>query len=346
MYLLILVINFLVSILSAFPFQSKYSTSSDIYIASAIGTWDFSKIALEKCKKLLHEGESSIDAVEQGINAVELDTEAQYYVGVGGLPNAQGFMEFDAAIMDSNSRYGAVMALQNIATPLSVARHVMENCVHNILVGDGALQWAKKHGFKESQVLTESSKHQWIEWKRGRDIEKEPPHDTVGLICLDKCGRLCAGTSTSGWKFKHPGRVGDSPLVGSGLYCDGSIGAAVATGDGEEIMRSCLCFLAVEHMRLGKSAQEACKIAIERVSNLMNSSAQMGQHAKLTIGIIAMDKFGNVGAASTLNMDNLHRGNAYFPAMLWRDNFDDEHPFKVLKASSDGIYDRNIFMKE
>lgn len=199
----------------------------------------------------------------------------------------------------------------------------MEKCVHNILVGDGASQWAFSNGFKKDPngVLTEKSRLEWQEWKAQKEeretegrgaANKEDSHDTIGLICLDKNGHLCAGTSTSGWKFKHPGRVGDAPLVGGGLYCDGAVGAAVATGDGEEIMRSCLSFLIVEHMRFGKSPQEACKEAIRRILSLKRTTPE-GMHAKLTVAVIAMDPMGNIGAASTLSADNEHRGRPAFP---------------------------------
>ena len=304
--------------------DSKVATSPTKHTAACVATWRFGAIAVDACAPLLESGLAAIDCVEEGIRAVETDNTDQYFVGVGGLPNAKGVMELDAAIMDSDSRYGAVMALQNIVNPISVARSVMEKCVHNVIVGDGALQWAVSNGFEEdSGVLTEQSKLEWQAWRRHNDEEKleaskGASHDTIGLICLDKNGRLCAGTSTSGWRFKHPGRVGDAPLVGSGLYCDGEVGAAVATGDGEEIMRSCLSFLIVELMRAGHSPQEACKVAISRVLALKRSAPE-GMHPKLTVAVIAMDPKGNIGAASTLSCDNEHRGRPAFPAAYWKE---------------------------
>jgi isoaspartyl peptidase/L-asparaginase-like protein (Ntn-hydrolase superfamily) len=228
--------------------SSTTSQAGSKFHCGAISTWDFGKIAIKNCiPTLLSANNSAMDAVEIGIRAVEVDTQDQYYVGVGGFPNADGDMEFDAAIMDDKLRYGAVMSLQNIRNPISVARSILEKCVHNILTGSGALQWALDHGFTfDEHVLTEDSRLQWQQWKSemrqhtslqqiSANTNGDDSHDTVCLICLDQLGRLAVGTSTSGWKFKHPGRVGDSPLIGSGLYCHGQYGAAAATGDGEEV---------------------------------------------------------------------------------------------------------------
>lgn len=199
-------------------------------------TWDFGRIAIDRTIPSLLSGGSALDAIERGINAVELDNQDQYFVGVGGYPNAKGIMELDAAIMDDECRYGAVMGLQDIATPISVARTVLEKSPHNILVGEGARLWAFENGFHAEKILTDPVRDEWLEWKKTYEMAaKEDSHDTIGFICLDQNGKLAAGTSTSGWKFKWPGRVGDSPVIGSGLYCDGTVGAAVATGDGEEV---------------------------------------------------------------------------------------------------------------
>lgn len=167
-------------------------------VIAAVGTWDFSQLALDSAIPLLLQGRSSVDAVVTGIQAVELDTKDQYFVGKGGLPNAEGDMELDAAIMDHNARYGAVMALKRIPSPISVAKTVMEQCVHNVLVGEGALKWALNHGFvADDSVLTEQSHREWKEWLNRRD-DTESSHDTIGFICLDEEGCLAAGTSTSG----------------------------------------------------------------------------------------------------------------------------------------------------
>jgi isoaspartyl peptidase/L-asparaginase-like protein (Ntn-hydrolase superfamily) len=353
-------------------------------ICACVATWSFGAIAVEECVPLLLAGCSALKAVEKGVNKVELDDQDQYFVGVGGLPNADGVMEFDSAIMDHKRRYGAVMALTDIKTPISIAKRILEKCVHNVLAGEGALQFAVSQGFHKcsrdindkdgsggDSVLTEKSRLEWQLWKDeqekkdknlGREniIDDEESHDTVGLICLDAEGHLCCGTSTSGWKFKHPGRVGDSPLVGSGLYCDGK-GAAVATGDGEEIMRVCLSFLVVEYMRQGDSPQVACVKGIQRLLELQegenieetgNDEEEDGKehtrmHKKLTVGIIAMNSEGEIGAASTLSPENEHRGRPGFPAMCWRTGSKISETdkirskiteFKKLSSGEDAIY--------
>ena len=301
----------------------------------AVSTWKFGSIAVREAAKLLSSGVSALDAVEKGINAVELDTADQYYVGVGGLPNSEGVMEFDAALMDHESRYSAVLCLQDIATPVSVARAVLEHSPHNVLSGSGALKFALEHGFtQDKSVLTEAAKLEWEAWRKAQqqakeveDGEEDKGHDTVGLICIDEKGRLACGTSTSGWKFKHPGRVGDSALPGGGLFCDGAVGAAVCTGDGEEIQRSCLAFLVVELMRGGMSPQQACSEGVRRMTLLRpkksaggdSTSAGSGMYTQLTVAVVAMDRHGNVGAASTLGPANLHRGAPSFPAVCWRE---------------------------
>ncbi|CAM9645131.1 unnamed protein product, partial [Heterosigma akashiwo] len=285
---------------------------------TAIGTWGFSQMAVERAQELLEQGSSAIEAVEAGINEVELNTEAQYYVGYGGLPNANGKMEFDAAVMDGENRlYGAVMGMAGIKTPISVARKIMENCEHNILVGDGALSFALSQGMEMEETLSPEAKQEYENWKAERSpasqaaarndftgapsTDTEDCHDTVGLICLDREGRLAAGCSTSGWKFKLPGRVGDSPLIGSGLYADNAAGAAVATGTGEEIMRCCLSFLVVEFMRMGMHPMEACRRGIKRLEEVVmqrpNFNRAMG--TELIAGVVALGPDGTFGAAST-----------------------------------------------
>lgn len=178
-------------------------SSSSLNTKRCVGcaaTWSFGSLAVQRARACLESGQSAIDAVVAGINVVELDTQDQYYVGLGGYPNAEGVMELDAAIMDHQRRYGAVMSMPDIATPISVARTVMEKCQHNILTGKGALAWALKQGFHAENILTEDVKREYLEWKQQQDLPSttEESHDTIGMICLDEEGRLAAGTSTSG----------------------------------------------------------------------------------------------------------------------------------------------------
>jgi len=175
--------------------------------AAFVATWKFGKLAADKSIPMLQNGASSVDAVEIGINNVERDTVDQYFVGVGGYPTSKGIMELDAAIMDDQLRCGAVMSLPNIATPISVARSIMEECPHNVLTAEGALEWAVAHGFKEENILTPDIAKEYAAWKASEHnigdnisikVDKETSHDTVGVICLDHEGKLCCGTSTSG----------------------------------------------------------------------------------------------------------------------------------------------------
>eukprot|EP01041_Mallomonas_annulata_P005864 gene5864-11840_t len=331
----------------------RLTASSDIKCCCA-ATWRFGSIGVHQSSNYLLQGKSSLDSIELGISAVENFDEEFTFVGKGGLPNAIGELELDAAIMNHNRRYGAVIS-------------VMEKCVHNILSGDGALSWALANGFtREPHIMNEASIMEWDKWKATNSASpttdelisstsrhSDESHDTIGMICLDKNGHLCAGTSTSGWKFKHPGRVGDSPLVGGGLYCDGLVGAAVATGDGEEIMRTCLSFLVVEYMRMGQTPQEACKTGIQRMIELCGRDTVFGgggtsgdrQHPLLTVGVIAMSPSGQVGAASTLHEGNLHRGSAGFPVACWREDMASDSHF-VLEASLEEFDDATKLIQQ
>jgi N4-(beta-N-acetylglucosaminyl)-L-asparaginase len=328
--------------------------------AIAVATWDFGEIAVKEAAAHLREGWSAVDAAEAGVKAVEFDEQDQYYVGYGGLPNRDGLMEMDAAIMDggaglggepSVSRLGAVCALPCQRSAVTVARLVMDRSPHNVLVGEGALAFALSQGLKCEESLSPEARRQYEEWKQqqtkqrrkfeewkeeqegtsareGASSEQErgqDTHDTVGLLCLDQNGRISAATSTSGWPYKHAGRVGDSPLVGSGLFADSKVGAAVATGDGEDIMRSCLSFLVVERMRLGDSAQRACELAIARLrSSCTRTWGSEKFHKELTVGVVALSVTGDIGVSSTLGPHNPHRGKETFPCAVWRQGVEAE----------------------
>ncbi len=256
-----------------------------------IATWRFGKEAVEHAGELLRNGHSVLDAVEKGINVVELEP-AEKSVGFGGRPNADGVVELDAAIMHGPTHdAGAVAGLRHIKRPISVARLVMEKTPHAMLVGDGALQFAIQQGFQQEHLLTDESRDQWKTWLENRQ-SADDSHDTIGLAALDTQGDLAAGCSTSGIGYKLPGRVGDSPLVGSGLYVDNDVGAASATGLGEEILKFCSSFLVVELMRQGLSPQEACEQTIRRIL------AKKPQNKDIQIGLIALSHTGKTGAAA------------------------------------------------
>jgi len=249
--------------------------------------------ACREAYRLLASGAVALDAVEKGIRVVEEDPEVAS-VGFGGRPNSEGVVELDAAIMcGSGRRYGAVAGLRGIGEAISVARLVMEKSPHNLLVGEGARRFAIQHGFRPRDLLTEKRRTEWEDWKRSRTPAKDS-HDTVCVLALDKSGDLCAGTSTSGISYKLPGRVGDTPLIGCGLYCDQEVGAAAATGPGEYIMRYVMSFRIVEEMRRGASAQEACS---STVAWAVSENPELREASPL--GLIALDPSGSWGAAAS-----------------------------------------------
>jgi N4-(beta-N-acetylglucosaminyl)-L-asparaginase len=247
-------------------------------------TWKFGRTAVAAASEVLRRGGHCLDAVEKGANAVELDPSVSS-VGHGGMPNAAGVVEVDAAIMrGSDLRAGSVAALQQIRTPTSVARAILEEGRHVMLAGQGALAFALSRGFKQEDLLTPETR---------RRAGSREVHDTVGVLAIDRNTHMAAACSTSGTAWKLPGRVGDSPLIGGGLYVDDSVGAAVATGIGEEIMKVCGSFLVVELMRRGDTPHTACLEALNRIRNI--NSATPPQAA-----FIALRNDGEVAAASML----------------------------------------------
>lgn len=259
----------------------------------AIATWKTGLVAVRAAGQVLIAGGSALDAVEKGINLVELDPDVRS-VGYGGWPNAEGIVELDAAIMDGRTHdAGSVAALRRIRRPISVARRVMEASQHAMLVADGALAFALSHGFSAKDLLTQESMAKWREWQRDEQAGSPTPHDTIGLVALDGEGDIACGCSTSGRPYKSPGRVGDSPLIGSGLYVDNDVGGAAATGLGEEILKFCASFLVVEQMRNGHSPTDACRRTIERILR------KKPQTREVTIGLVALNGCGESGAACT-----------------------------------------------
>lgn len=263
-----------------------------------ITTWDHGKGASEKAVELLREGAYALDVVEQGVNVTEADP-AITSVGYGGYPDEDGKVTLDACIMDGPShKAGSVACLENIMHPISVARKVMERTRHVLLVGDGALQFAKRMGFKEENLLTDRAREAWLKWKSNLNPQdnwldqSEIGHDTITMLCLDKKGNLGGACTTSGLAWKIHGRVGDSPIVGAGLYVDNEVGAAGATGVGELVLRTLASFLVVEFMRQGMSPSDACRKAFDRMCDKI-PEARSTQEA-----FIAINKRGEVGCAT------------------------------------------------
>lgn len=284
-------------------------------IPIVVSTWSFGQKANQPAWEILQSGGTALDAVVKGVAVAELDPEVKS-VGYGGYPNAECEVEVDAAIINGRTLgYGAVTGLKNIATPTAVARLVMEKTAHVMLTGQGALNFARQHGFKEQNMLTDTAKEAWQKWKDGQAGAPTDAHDTIGMIAVDKHGNIAAACTTSGVAFKLPGRVGDSPLIGSGLYADNEVGAAAATGQGEEIARTCGSYAIVEHMRQGKSPQEACEAVVQHLIKRVPTSQ------KFQMAYIAIDKHGNYGGAAardsfpfavtTTKENSLHQGK-YF----------------------------------
>ena len=258
-----------------------------------IATWPFGRFANEQAMQAFADGKSRLDAVELGIREIERRS-SDGSVGLGGRPNAAGYPQLDACIMDGpRHEAGSVAGLEGIVHPITVARLVMEKCRHVMLVGEGARWFALEHGVESVDVS--SYEPQKADWQRGRRPQDPDTrgHDTITLLVRDADGHLAGGCSTSGAGGKVPGRVGDSPILGAGLYVDEEVGAAGGTGIGENIMRHCGTYLIVELMRQGMSPQAACEEAIHRIA------AKDPRGYDLSVSFIALDKRGRVGAASS-----------------------------------------------
>lgn len=255
-----------------------------------IATWNVNDSTAEAWR-VLQEGKSSLDAVEKGCMIEEANVEGQS-VGIGGLPDRDGNVTLDACIMNKGGDYGAVVYLQNIMHPISVARKVMEDTPHVILAGKGAEQFAISEGFKPVDLLTDASKKAYEEWKKTsqyKPIINIENHDTIGMLAIDKNGDISGGCTTSGLAYKMAGRVGDSPIIGSGLFIDNEVGGATATGLGEEVLKTVGSFLIVELMRQGKTPQQACEEAIGRIIK------KTPDYKDFQVGYIAVNKKGETG---------------------------------------------------
>lgn len=274
-----------------------------------ISTWDFGRQANEAAWNLLKIAGRALDAVEEGVKVPEADP-SNHSIGLGGYPDRDGKVTLDACIMDENYNCGAVMCLEHIVHAIAVARRVMEDSPHVILAGEGALNFALDCGFKRENLLTPESDKAWKEWliksqyspqintenllyEKYRETLPggEKNHDTIGMLALDSFGNLSGACTTSGMAFKMHGRVGDSPIIGAGLYVDNEIGAATSTGVGEEVVRIVGSHLVVELMRQGLKPTEACKKAVERIARINPIRAD-----KVQVGFLALNKNGEFGA--------------------------------------------------
>lgn len=261
-----------------------------------ISTWNFGVQANGAAWEILKNNGRALDAVEAGVKIPEGDP-TERSVGYGGRPDRDGRVTLDACIMDELSNIGSVACLEHIKHPISVARAVMEKTPHVMLVGDGALQFALSQGFPKENLLVEASEKEWKEWLIKSEYSPKANienHDTIGMIALDSNGNLSGACTTSGMAFKMHGRVGDSPIIGAGLYVDNEIGAATATGHGEEVIRIAGCHLVVELMRQGKSPQKACEEAVSRIVKLTKNRNK--NLKDIQVGFIALNKKGEYGA--------------------------------------------------
>ncbi|MEN0002904.1 MAG: N(4)-(beta-N-acetylglucosaminyl)-L-asparaginase [Bacteroidota bacterium] len=282
------------SCLEEAPPPSKREETKVVKTPIVVATWNRT-YGTDRAMEILHQGGSALDAVEEGVKVVEANPK-DVTVGYGGMPDRNGDVTLDACIMDHLGNAGSVTCLKQIKHPTSVARKIMEQTPHVMLSGDGALQFALSCGFKAENLLTPSAEQAWKRWLKKREYAPKinvEQHDTIGMLALDEHGNLSGACTTSGIAFKMPGRVGDSPIIGAGLFVDNEVGAACATGLGEMVLRTLGSFLVVEFMRQGLSPKEACKQAVERI---------VAKHAHLAheyqVGFVALSKTGETGAYS------------------------------------------------
>jgi len=296
--------------LSAFTFSS-FKSSSAIRKPIVISTWDAGIEANKAAWKVLNNGGHALDAVEQGVMVTE--SSQNCCVGLGANPDRDGFVTLDASIMDHQFNCGSVAFLERIKHPISVARRVMEKTPHVMLVGEGAQQFAVAEGFPlESDKLSDDAKKAYENWLKKSEykpvinIERsqksnafapsklengEWNHDTIGMVAMDANGNLSGSCTTSGQGFKMRGRVGDSPIIGAGLFVDNEVGAATATGQGEDVIRICGSHLVVEFMRQGLDPETACKKAVERIIKAKG----IEKSKQIQVGFIAINKMGEYG---------------------------------------------------
>ncbi len=300
-----------------------------------VSTWDFGKTANAEAWKILAAKGRALDAVEAGVKIPEADPSNQT-IGYGGLPDRDGHVTLDACIMDEFYNCGSVMALEHITHAISVARLVMEKTPHIVLAGDGALQFALANGFKKENLLTPASEKAWKEWLKtakyepvmnienklfDKDHDPMPGgpnnHDTIGMLAMDAKGNLGGACTTSGMAFKMHERVGDSPIIGAGLYVDNEVGSATSSGVGEEVIRIVGSHLVVELMRQGHSPENACKEAVQRIIKRNPEKAK-----NIQVGFVALNKKGQYGAYAlqkgfTISVRNAKEDKVYHSKSIY-----------------------------
>lgn len=258
-----------------------------------LSTWNHGMAANDKAIEVLQNGGSIVDAVEQGVMVTEADL-TNLSVGLQGLPDREGIVTLDASIMKGDGSCGSVAFVRQVKHPITLARKVMEKTPHVMLVGEGARQFAISEGIAlEEEVLSPKAREAYQKWKINSNYQpiiNIENHDTIGMVGIDKNGFLAGSCTTSGLAYKMHGRVGDSPIIGAGLFVDEEVGAATATGMGEEVIRICGAFLIVELMRQGRSPQEACEEAVKRVVGKTKDIKNV------QIGFLALNKDGESGA--------------------------------------------------
>ena len=267
-----------------------------------IATWRMAKEGIEQGFEQLNQNGKASDAIETAIKAVE---DFPYYksVGYGGLPNEDQVVELDAGYMDGDTfDVGAICAIKDFANPISIAKKLSEEKVNNILVSYGAEKYAREHHFEEKEMLTDRAKAFYRKKKKeleqqAQELKPYDGHDTVGMVCLDENGTDVAGTSTSGLFMKKPGRVGDSPFVGSGFYADSEVGGATATGLGEDLMKGCISYEIVRLMKEGLTPQEACEKAV----NDLDASLKKRRTVAGDLSVVAMNNKGEFGCATNID---------------------------------------------
>lgn len=264
-----------------------------------IATWRMAVEGITEGSHILKNNGSAGDAIEVAIRAVE-DFEYYKSVGYGGLPNEEMEVELDAAYMDGDTLdIGAVAAIKDFANPVSIARRLSKEKVNNVLVAEGAEKFAHKEGFERKNMLTDRAKIHYrnrVKEVREQEIKPYAGHDTVGMVCLDVHGKMTAATSTSGLFMKKKGRVGDSPISGSGFYVDSQVGGASATGLGEDLMKGCISYEIVRLMKEGMHPQDACEKAVNELdAKLKERRGQAGD-----LSLIAMNHKGEWGVATNI----------------------------------------------